>query len=111
MARSRRSFTIRLATLVLLLWVAFDVGAHGFITSDFAPASAGAPATLVALDGHGPAAAAAHDHCFCNGIFEGAIAPAPAETLAPTGAIVPDVVSQAPRADGHPLDRPPQLIA
>ncbi len=111
MVRPRHCVPIRLLALVLLLWVGFDVGAHGFLTSDFAFPAAGARATLVAFDGQVRPAPAAHDHCFCGGIFEGATAPAPAETLIPTGAILADVVSRAPRADGHPLDRPPQLIA
>ncbi len=109
MTRPRHSSLIRLCTLLLLLWVGFDVGAHGFLTSDFDPMAASGSSARVGLPGDAAPQPAAPEHCFCHGIFEGASVPALVEALMPTGGVVPAISSQVPRADGHPLDRPPQL--
>lgn len=111
MVRPRHSASFRALALALLLWGGFDLGAHGLLGPDFAPIPAGASAARVDAGGHGGSTPAGHDHCFCNGIYEGAAAPSVAEALAPAGGVPSADSSQAPRADGHPLDRPPQLIA
>ncbi len=111
MATSSHRAAIRLLTVLLLLWVGFDVGAHGLLASDFGPLTEGACAARI---GSGDGASAAHGspgHCFCNGVSIGAVLPDIVVQLAPSGAVLRPLSAQAPRSDGSPLDHPPQLPA
>jgi hypothetical protein len=110
MVRSRRSALIRLSTLLLLLWVGIDVGAHGFLASDFEPLPVpGAPCSIGMATTAASVSHVQHDHCFCHGISVGAVLQALPATLAPTGLMVVPLSSRVPRADRNPLDHPPQL--
>jgi hypothetical protein len=113
MVRSRHSALIRTLVVVLLLWVGFDFGVHGLLASDFAPMNAGS--SSVTLDvSRGASSAVVHpapDHCFCHSISMGAVAPAQAAGLGPTGSLASEPAPPVPPSVPHPLDRPPQLTA
>ncbi len=101
-------------TLLLLLWVGFDLGAHGLLASDFPPLSGSGPSTRLAscTDQGGTDAATtptAPDHCFCHSISVGAVVPAAAGPLAAVGAIFAPFAQKVPLSDRIPLDHPPQL--
>jgi hypothetical protein len=110
MVRPRHSALIRTLTLLLLLWVGIDLGAHGLFASDFTPvATTGSCIRLCQNDG-GATAPVAPDHCFCHGIYVGAVVPTPTAGLAP-GTLVLARSPEVPPSDPHPLERPPQLTA
>ena len=111
MACSRHSVPVRVLALVVLLWVAVDVGAHGLLASDFAPLTVPGSAPH-ATSGHTDATTPpAPDHCFCHGVSLGAILPALAVQLVPAGLVAPALGSQVTCCDDFPLDHPPQLAA
>ncbi len=111
-ARRRRAAAIRIVALFLLLWVGFDVGAHGLLASDFASLrESGSCTRLSNADGGAAAVSFTHDHCFCHGLSVGAVLPALAEGLAPAGGVLLPTSSHVPGSDGSPLDHPPQLRA
>ncbi len=110
MTSLRQSALIRLSTLLLLLWVGIDVGAHGFLASDFEPLPVPGASCSIDVPTTGTSFShVQHDHCFCHGISVGAVLPALPATLAPTGLMVVPLSSRVPRADRNPLDHPPQL--
>jgi hypothetical protein len=111
MASSRHRALIRAMTVLLLLWVGFDLGAHGLLASDFGTAGEETCAARVAPSGGAAGVHLAHDHCFCHAVSVGAVLPAIAVNLAPSGAVVRPLSAQVPRSDGSPLDHPPQLAA
>jgi hypothetical protein len=111
MAPPRHSDLLRTLTLLLLVWVGFDIGAHGLFASDFTPiATIGSSLRLSHGDG-GDAAPAAPDHCFCHGISVPAAMPTPTASLTSAGRLVLDLSLRGPSRTSHPLDRPPQLAA
>lgn len=108
MVRSRHSTLLRALTLFVLLWVAFDIGAHGLFASDFAPIVASGSSVRMSDNGSG---ATAPDHCFCHGISVAAGTPTMIVGLTPAGTLVLYLAPQVPLGDRHPLDRPPQPTA
>jgi hypothetical protein len=111
MARSGHSAFLRTFTVLFLLWVGLDLGAHGLFASDFPPVAQGDGSVRLSLDescGTGPVAP---DHCFCHSLSIGAVVPACAGGLTPVGTLVLDLPPQLPPGDPHPFDRPPQLLA
>jgi hypothetical protein len=110
MARPRHYALIRTLTLFFLLWIGFDLGAHGLLASDFPPIASRASSRLRVDDG-GAAAPDAPDHCFCHGISMGAVLPTLIAGLTPAATLVLIPSPQVPRRDPHPLDRPPKLTA
>ena len=112
MLPSRSHALIRTFTLLLLLWVGFDVGAHGILAADFGPIPPCGAATSVCGDsGVTPESAPAHCHCFCHAVSVGAVPPVRAEGLAAANAIVLAACTRVARNDRDPLDHPPQLNA
>jgi hypothetical protein len=109
MARPRRYALIRTLTLFSLLWIGFDLGAHGIFASDFLPIGQGNASGPQMAGESGMAAPDAPDHCFCHGLSMGAVLPSPVEVLTPTGSLVLVRCPPSPLCDPHPLDRPPQL--
>jgi hypothetical protein len=108
MVWSRHSSLLRALTLLLLLWVGFDIGAHGLFASDFAPIVESGWSVHLSDGGNG---AAAPDHCFCHGISVAAGMPSMIVSLTPAGTLVLYLAPQVPLGDHHPLDRPPQPAA
>jgi hypothetical protein len=111
MVRSRHSALVRAFAVLCLVWVGFDIGAHGLFASDFTPIAPISASLHVRVDERGATAPGAPDHCFCHSVSMGAVRPAPTAGLTPAGALVLDLSPQVPRSDPHPLDRPPQLAA
>jgi hypothetical protein len=106
--RSRHSALSRTFAALILLWVGFDLGAHGIFASDFMPIATGNRSVRLGPENSG---APAPDHCFCHSISMGAVVTAPASGLTPTGTLVLAISLQVPPTDPHPLDRPPQHTA
>lgn len=111
MARPRHPASIRTLTLLLLLWVGFDLGAHGLFASDFTPFPTSASSSRLSVDETGAGAAVAPDHCFCHGVSMGAVVAAQIAGPSPAGTLVVDLSPQLASSDPHPLDRPPQFAA
>jgi hypothetical protein len=111
MVRPRHSALIRALTLLSLLWVGFDLGAHGLFPSDFTPIVTSGSSIRLSLDHGGASAPVAPDHCFCHGTWMGAVVTTPTTGLTPAGTLVPALSPQMPTSEPHPLDRPPQLTA
>ncbi len=109
--RARHRAPIRIVALLLLLWVGFDIGAHGLLASDFTPVARNGSSVSLNSNDAGATTPLAPDHCFCHSLSMGAVLPALPVGLAPTGALVLSISSHAPRNDRHPLDHPPQLTA
>jgi hypothetical protein len=107
----RHSALVRILTSLVLLWVGFDLGAHGLFASDFTPMTTGGSSVRLNVDDHEAAVPVAPDHCFCHGASVGAVAPAPAAGLTPAGTVVVAPSFPVPLGDTHPLDRPPQPAA
>jgi hypothetical protein len=107
----RHSALIRILASLVLLWVGFDLGAHGLFASDFTPMTTGGSSLRLNVDDREATAPSAPDHCFCHGVSMGAVVPAPATGLTPAGTVVVALSFQVPLSDPHPLDRPPQLTA
>jgi hypothetical protein len=107
----RHSALIRILALLVLIWVGFDLGAHGLFASDFAPMTTGGSSLRLNVDTCGATAPIAPDHCFCHGASMGAVGPAPAAGLTPAGTVVVALSLQGPLSGPHPLDRPPQRTA
>jgi hypothetical protein len=110
MPLSRHSVPVRGVTLLLLLWVGLDLGAHGLFESDFRPIpSAGmSVGGRAAEDG---AAGQTPDHCFCHSLSLGATVPLFAIGPERTGTLVSVVSCQAPASAARPLYHPPQVRA
>jgi hypothetical protein len=111
MLRMRHFALLRILASLVLLWVGFDLGAHGLFASDFTPMTTGGSSLRLNIDDGEATAPIATDHCFCRGASMGAVAPAPAAGLTPAGTVVVAPSFQVPLSDVHPLDRPPQLTA
>ena len=111
MSLPRHSALLRTLTLLLLVWVGLDVGAHGLFGSDFTPIPASGLTPRLSHDASGDAASAAPDHCFCHSISMPAVMPAPTVSLTSAGKLVLDLPPRGPSGTRHPLDRPPQLAA
>ena len=111
MARTVGHAPHKTLTLLFLLWIGFDLGAHGIFASDFEPVAGGGAYSRLSVDDGGGAATDAPDHCFCHGVSIGAVDSAPGASLIPSGTLVIDQCPQAPLSDAHRLDRPPQLPA
>ncbi len=110
-ARRRHGAVIRIVALFLLLWVGFDVGAHGLLASDFSSPGDSTSWTRLTTSESGATTQFTHDHCFCHSLSVGAMLPAPGATLTPAGVVVLPISSHAPGRDASPLDHPPQLRA
>ena len=111
MLRPRHSAPLRTLALIVLLWVGFDIGAHGLFASDF-PAIAQTESRVRLSQDEGAATPVAPtDHCFCHGLSIAAVMPAPTAGLAPAGTLALDPPPQVPHSARQPLDRPPQLVA
>ncbi len=109
MLPSRNHRLIRALALLLLLWVGFDVGAHGLVAADFGPTPSCGCDTSVSGNSDGAAAPAPVEcHCFCHAVSVGAVLPALAGALAPASAIVLAPPTQVARGDRDPLYHPPQ---
>jgi hypothetical protein len=111
MAWPRHSAPIRALTLLVLVWVGFDLGAHGFFASDFEPIAPGGSAIRVSVDDSRATTPPAPDHCFCHSISVGAVSPAPSSGLTPAGMFVLVLSPRVPRSHPHPFDRPPRFPA
>ena len=111
MVGPRHSALIRTLTVLSLLWVGFDIGAHGLLASDFKPIATSGSSTRPSLDESGRTAPVAPDHCFCHSLSIGAVLAAATAGLTPAGTLVLDLSPQVPRSNSHPLDRPPQPTA
>ncbi len=113
MARLGYSLRLRLLTLLLLLWVGFDLGAHGLLASDFPPLGGTESCTRLTPAGNAEdgATLGGPDHCFCHSISVGAVPPEPAVALAPLGAIAVVRPCRVPQRDRTAIDHPPQLAA
>jgi hypothetical protein len=97
--------------LFLLLWVGFDLGAHGLFASDFTPITLGGSSLCLSADDGSSTASVVSDHCFCHSTSMGAVVPARPASLMPVGAVAVDFSLQVPHGAPHPLDRPPQPTA
>ncbi len=111
MVPSRHSARIRIPALILLLWVGFDVGAHGLLASDFDPvtgpsASSGEPSV-----GSSARNSAIPDHCFCHGISTGIVVAPLAAALAPADTVIVAGCREPAAKDGRPLYHPPHPTA
>ncbi len=107
----RGSATVRQLALLLLLWVGFDVGLHGFAASDYATVASSTSITTIEARASGASAGGGFDHCFCHSLSVGAVTPLRAVFLAPIGEARTPTCPPPPHADRHPLDRPPRLAA
>ena len=107
----RHSACIRAFTLLFLLWIGLDVGAHGFFASDRASLASGAAAFVACTDDAPASTGGAADHCFCHSLSVGAVAPAHVADLAVAGTSVAPLATFVPQADRHPLDLPPRFAA
>lgn len=112
MRRSRHSVLLRILTLVLLLRIGFDFGAHGLFVCESASMPGGASAARLGShdDGSLPTAAAP-DHCFCHALSVGAVAPELVAVLTLVGSAVTPLPMAVHLADRHPLDQPPRHLA
>ncbi len=112
MVPSRHSARIRIPALILLLWVAFDVGAHGLLASDFDPVTGPSASSREASVGSSLARTSAiPDHCFCHGISTGiVVAPLPV-ALTPADTVILAGCPEPAAKDGPPLDHPPHPAA
>jgi hypothetical protein len=108
MVRPQHSPLVRTLTLLVLLWVGADFGAHGFLASDFTPIATGGTSVRLSPDDNGVTAV---DHCFCHSVSMGEVVRRPTAVLTPTGRVAVVLSPRVPRADAHRIDRPPQLIA
>jgi hypothetical protein len=111
MAWLRHDALIRTLTLLLLLWVGLDLGAHGLFASDFTPMATSGSSASLGVEDSGAGAHPAPDHCFCHGTSMGAVVPTPSAGLTPVGTVAVALSPQAPPGAPHPLDRPPQPAA
>ncbi len=111
MSRPRHAAPLRLLALLVLLWVGFDIGAHGLVASDFPPIAGNSSQPCVGQDESGDAACAPTDHCFCHSLSTGAMMLMPAAGLVQVGTPVLDPPRQVPLSHPQPLDRPPQAVA
>ena len=112
MRRSRHSVLLRILTLVLLLRIGFDFGAHGLFVCDFGwMPGGGSAARLGSHDDGALPPAASPDHCFCHALSVGAVAPQLVAVLSLVGSAVTPLPMTVHLADRHPLDQPPRLLA
>jgi hypothetical protein len=111
MFRLRHSPPLRTLTLLVLLWIGFDIGAHGFVASDFPTIAANALRLRVSQDETGATACAPTDHCFCHSLSIAAMMAMPTAGLIQVGTPVIDPPLQVPHSYPRRLDRPPQVVA
>jgi hypothetical protein len=110
MVRPRFSTFVRTLALLLLVWVGFDVGLHGFLVSDYTVLAAASPTVIDArTGGHGEQGDT--DHCFCHSPSVGALSAVRPACLGPVGIAEPLPCPPVPHTDNHPLDQPPRPAA
>ena len=108
MARARRSVLIRTLTVLILLRVGFDLGAHGLLASDFCPFPPTSATHCLDGDEGQASSCPAHDHCICHGYSTGAISVTVAEVAGDSASLLNAPADRVPDADRQPQDRPPR---
>jgi hypothetical protein len=111
MVRPRFSTFVRTLALLLLVWVGFDVGLHGFLVSDYAVIAAASPAVVDAAASGQAGQGDVVDHCFCHCPSIGALSAVRPACLGLVGIAEPLASPAVPHNERHPLDQPPRLAA
>jgi hypothetical protein len=113
MFRFRHTPLIRTLSLLLLLRVGLDLGAHGLFASDFEAIDPGTSAARFCAADDAPCAAPclSHNHCICHGLSIGPVHPASLDVVSRPGQLVLALPQSNPHFDRYPLDRPPKHTA